>query len=191
MSKSDSDLFYLNYGKAMSAWADLEMALCDWFRRAIEPDNHKGTNAEGIFYSARSFNGRADMLKAAADSTNISPDQRTFIRKSIKRASDYNTFRAKLAHRVTVETSGYGNPKDGMYLREGNDTSGRAEHMPSIDLNDLINATTHFDALQWVILIADIPGGISLEEGLQLIDRLPKSPNLPADNRLIKEIYAE
>lgn len=186
----NDEAFYLQYGKAMAAWADVESALSDWFRRAIQPHGGENVNAEGIFYSARSFQGRADMLKAATHSNHLSKDQRTFVRKSVKIASDYNTFRAKLAHRMAIKSSGYGPGKDGMFLREGDDWRGLAEHHPSIDTVQLKNATDHFGALHWLIVITDIPGGKTLGEGLQLIARLPKEPHLPADIHLLEDIHS-
>lgn len=180
--------FYLEYGKAMAAWADLEHALSGWFRLALCPDNSKNdVNAEGIFYSARSFNGRIDMLKASLNTRNLSAEQRQFVRKAIKRASDYNKLRSKLAHRTTVHATGYGPERDGIFLREGDDWRGDKEHLPSISTEHLQNATIHFDALKWIILTVDL--GISPGKGRQLIDRLPKEAHLPADNRLIEEIY--
>lgn len=195
MSESESDpakdRFYMQYGKAMAAWADLEEALCYWFRQSIEPKGKGNVNAEGIFYSARSFNGRADMLKAASQSRLLTAEQRAFVRKAIKKASDYNKFRAKLAHRMTIQKRGFGPEEDGFALYEGDDTSGRNKENPPITETHLLHATTNFDALSWVIGSVSVPGGIEPEEGLRLIDQFPKEPHLREDNHLIEEVYAE
>lgn len=189
-SRRDVEQFYTQYGKVMAAWADVESALADWFHRSIQPDHGKDVNAESIFYSARSFQGRSDMLKPAIESQLINDEQRLFVRKAIKRASDYNTFRSKLAHRVTVERQSHGDGKDGTFLQEGDDPFGRNEHLPAISTTHLEAATLHFDALKWIILITDVPRGITPEEGRRLIDRLPKEPHSPADNSLLEELYA-
>lgn len=181
-----AERYYMQYGKAMAAWADVEMALSDWFRRAIQPLQAQDVNADGIFYSARSFAGRADMLKAATDSRLLSGDERQFIRKALKRASVYNTFRAKLAHRVTVEKRGFGPTEDGLFLHEGGDSFGKA----AIDVAHLESATLNFDALKWIILTTSVPGGIEPEEGRRLVSLLPKEPHLGADNHLLEELYA-
>ena len=185
------DSFYMHYGKAMAAWADLESALCGWFRRILEPKGTNRVNAEGIFYSARSFNGRADMLKAATSARVLTADQRSLVRKAIKRATDYNKFRAKLAHRLTVEKRGYGPDEDGFALYEGDDTFGRNPDNPPIRPEHLSNATINFDALSWLISCTSIPGGYKPKESLQLIDRFPKEPHLHVDSHLIEAIYAE
>ncbi len=185
------DKFYTQYGKAMAAWADLEGVLCDWFRRILEPKGNGQVNAEAIFYSARSFNGRADMLKAATGARSLTDDQRTFIRKAIKRVSDYNQFRAKLAHRVTIQRSGFGPEEDGFALYEGDDTSGRNTENPPIREEHLLNATRNFDALSWIIGAVSVPGGIEPQEALQLIGRFPREPHLHVDSHLIEEVYAD
>lgn len=181
--------FYTRFGKALAAWADVENSLADWFRRAIEPEQGAHVNADGIFYSARSFNGRADMLKAAASSSHLSAEERKFIRKALKKATDYNTFRAKLAHRVAVEKKGFGPDEDGMFLHEGDDPFGRNEHLPAIDTKHLANATLNFDALKWIVSITGIPGGIEPEEGLRLVGLLPTEPHLAVDSHLLEELY--
>ena len=187
---STGDSFYLQYGKAMAAWADLERALSDWFRRAIEPDGSKDVSAQEIYYSARSFNGRADMLKAASNSSLLTIEERKFVRAALKKATDYNSFRSKLAHRVTVEWTGYGAGKDGLFLHEGDDPFGLREFLPTISFEHIHNATRNFDGLRWVILVTAVPGGKSLQEGLRLVGQFPKEPHLGADSHLLEAVYA-
>lgn len=175
----------------MAAWADLEHSLSDWFDRAIQTEGGKDVNSEGIFYSARSFLGRADMLKAASHSNLLSSDERKFIRAALKCARDYNTFRSKLAHRMTVRKQGFGPDEDGTYLHEGNDPFGRNENLPAISAEHLSNATQHIDALRWVISITAVSGGIEPQEGLRLIRLLPKDPHLAVDARLLAEIFED
>jgi hypothetical protein len=189
MAKPNSDDFYLNYGKAMSAWADIELGLCGLFVQAIDPLNKLRVNAEGIFYSARSFSGRADMLKAASKSQLLTKNQRCLTRAALKRAQDYNTFRSKLAHRVTVQSYGILNPAIETHLHEGDDIAGQDAHMPSIGIDDLKHAATHFDALSFVILTGDSDEVRPPEESLQLVLQLPKEPHLRPDDRLIEKIY--
>lgn len=189
MAKPNSDEFYSNYGRAMSAWADIEAGLCALFVQAIDPLNETQVNAEGIFYSARSFNGRADMLKAASKSKLLSQAQRQMTRAACKLAVDYNKFRSKLAHRVTVQTHWIISDKIETHLREGSDTYGKEGELPSITIEHLKNATVHFDALSFVILTGDSDEVRPFEESLQLIHQLPKEPHLHPDDHLIAKIY--
>lgn len=63
--KAVQDRFYRRYGRALSSWADIEAILAMWFTYACDPDWKIASQMEEVFYSARSFNGSADMLKAA------------------------------------------------------------------------------------------------------------------------------
>lgn len=190
MPKSDRDEFYAQYGKALAAWADLEGALCRCFTRIIEPGGDGEVNGDGIFYSARSFNGRAEMLKAATASRNLTEGRRNFVRKAIKKAGEYNKFRAKLAHRITIEKYGFGPDEDGFALYEGSDTLGRNKESPPIQVGHLLSATTNFDALSWLIDVAFFDSDACYDEFINLIDRFPKDPHLGVDDTLIDQIYS-
>src|ERR1044071_2674828 len=93
--------FYYEYGRALAYWASLEAALCDWFHftTKMPPDM-----AAKVFYSARNFNGRSEMLEAAIAVSELTEDQEAFIKAATARALAYNSFRNRIAHGLTVRT---------------------------------------------------------------------------------------
>jgi hypothetical protein len=87
--------FLRRYGAAMAAWATVERELGTLFAfvTAIKP-----AMAMQVFYSARSFNGRADMFRAGLIASDRSEAVKAISRAVLRRAKSYNEFRAKLAH---------------------------------------------------------------------------------------------
>jgi hypothetical protein len=88
--------FHHRYGVAMAMWAQIERGLFYWFHRA---SGTKVGIARAVFYSSRSFNGRAEMVQSIIPvSERISDEERDFLKAAIKRAWGYNSFRNRLAH---------------------------------------------------------------------------------------------
>jgi hypothetical protein len=90
------DNAYLAYGKALAAWASVERACYAWFEHLTLLGEQQ---ARGIFYSARSFDGRMGMLKAALEHSGIMEAEITdFAKEAFKKASTFSKFRNTLAH---------------------------------------------------------------------------------------------
>lgn len=88
--------FHHAYGVAMSQWSGVERGLYLWF---VHVTQMKEKVARAVFYSARSFNARAEMLQAALEQADhLAPERREFISKALKRAWDYSSFRNRMAH---------------------------------------------------------------------------------------------
>src|SRR4051794_2213433 len=92
--------FYRRYGRALSYWASVEQILSAWFASAINPEEEAQHQAREIFYSARSFNGSADMLKAAFYAEPRDEELSEFFKVAINRTMGYYAFRNRLAHYI-------------------------------------------------------------------------------------------
>lgn len=93
-------VFHHQYGLTLAQWATIEQRLFHWFHYATDVPEEM---ARGIFYSAKNFNGRADMLEAAIrTSSKLSELERRVAEKAIRRCRSYSTFRNKITHGETV-----------------------------------------------------------------------------------------
>lgn len=95
LDEANSEFLYC-YGQAMSAWASLEQALYRWFERS---SRMKKDLAANIFYGARGFAARAEMMEAVIEHGSLlSATEITFLRAAVKKARQYVGFRNLLAH---------------------------------------------------------------------------------------------
>lgn len=162
--------FYRRYGRAMGSWAALENILSHWFIWAIKPQEEGNPQISGIFYSARSFNGSADMLKAAFYAKPRDKELSDFFQAAINRTMGYYAFRNKLAHHIPT----YDEQRGALVLC---DPSALDDRQHSITERDFVIATRNFHFL-WRIWLSTIP---TLEPptllepklGLLCIDSLP------------------
>ena len=91
--------FYCIYGETMTAWTSLETALFHWFMYSTKMDE---AIARAVFYSARNFTGRRDMLIAALPYAPLSELEMEFIKAALKRVRRYAEFRNKAIHREPI-----------------------------------------------------------------------------------------
>src|SRR5689334_19932909 len=76
--------FFPAFGMALAEWAGVERALCYWF---LGITGMKQGMGRALFYSPRSFNARADLLKAAIEhASRQNEDELEFIRVALKKA---------------------------------------------------------------------------------------------------------
>jgi hypothetical protein len=101
MSASESNVdhawtkFYVQYGRAMLAWALIESELATLFSLLTRiPPNM----AVQIFYSPRSSKGRTEIFKSALTVCKTTDEIRTFTRSLIKKADHYSDCRNMFAH---------------------------------------------------------------------------------------------
>ena len=98
MAAAEKD-FQTAYGRFMQGWARLEQAMFYLFKwLSLMPE----TRARSIFYSAKNFQGRADMLKAALDNAEVEASYVEFVKQAIKKASQFNSFRNTVTHGEAV-----------------------------------------------------------------------------------------
>jgi hypothetical protein len=87
---------HINYGIAMERWSALEQAMYLWFEHLT---GLKREVASAIFYCARGFFSRAEMLESLIEVVCDAEKIETQIMKEgIKKARNYSGFRNKLAH---------------------------------------------------------------------------------------------
>lgn len=87
------DEFHKAFGGALVAWSAVEDGLCEWFKRCTALDERV---ARAVFYSARSFAGRRDMLIGALPLSNLDEKTSEGIRQCAKRARAYSEFRNRI-----------------------------------------------------------------------------------------------
>jgi hypothetical protein len=137
--------FYLAYGEAMAHWAELEHYLGNLFiiLTGLAPDLGRS-----IFYSARSFLGRADMVTACIPFAKTLPQGMAFLDGVVKRARQYVPARNALAHDRHEIWSDWG---------EGGDTV-RRQIKPlsgdAIAIGDLANAAFNFHYLAEILKVS-------------------------------------
>jgi len=87
--------FYRAYGRAMASWSELERGLGTILVRVtgLSPKM-----AGAIFYSARSFQGRAEMVQACIPFAKTTPAGKAFLTGLVNRAGGYAKTRNALAH---------------------------------------------------------------------------------------------
>ncbi|CAN7702031.1 hypothetical protein [Mesorhizobium sp. LjNodule214] len=90
---------YPLYGQAMLNWSNIEDCLCEWFHYI---SGMKPPQARAVFFSARGFAARADMLSALLDVPNGKPWVSEFVRDSLNKSIAYSQVRNRVAHRVPV-----------------------------------------------------------------------------------------
>jgi hypothetical protein len=140
--------FLRRYGGAMAAWATIERELSTLFALVTKMNPALATQ---LFYSSRSFNGRADMFKAALFACEASEAVKTLSRAILKKAVTYNTTRASLAH--DLPNYDY---KGGIVLVQGraqfqSDEMKEFYSETNITMDDLSIISSHFDRLATLI----------------------------------------
>lgn len=140
--------FHHAFGCAMSEWAGVERSLFYWFTYITRM---KSEMARAVFYSARSFNARADMLAAAiAEAKRQTEVELEFIRTALKRARGYGGFRNNLAHGEPIMN--IMGPKEAPRAIHYSITQGKKPNLGSdITIADLLTAAKNFHSLKLII----------------------------------------
>jgi hypothetical protein len=170
--------FHLSYAPAMQQWSLLERSLCDWFQHASAMQY---TMANAIFYSARGFTARIEMLEAAIEhSTALTLFQTEFLKEAAKKARQFTGFRNKVTHGQPVPHYVAGNPPQVFYtIAQRGDVSEPAE---LLSVEDLRLGTARIYQLHICIremhpwLRARNPNLPSPEECLARVRALPTEP---------------
>jgi hypothetical protein len=94
MREEDKEFYYV-YGRAMSNWADIEVALGNLFLAITGMPAELG---RPVFFSARSFLGRAEMLASAIPTAKTVPAGKRFLSEAVTLARTWQSIRNILAH---------------------------------------------------------------------------------------------
>lgn len=170
--------FNVVYGAALAEWSSLESHLFYWFQ-LLTGMNEK--TARAVFFSARSFNARADMLEAALDAESPGGPLQLFLEAALKKARGYSGFRNSATHGEPLIDRQRGSPTAKQFVI----IQGRKVHYEAaetmITMLDLTTATINFRQL-WEYLFAMHPAegprtSSSLERYRQLVLELPNRPH--------------
>jgi|GEM_PF-1662879 len=148
LGREAQNRFEAPYTYAMLGWANIENALCFWFQYLSGLSEIK---ARAIFYSARSFQGRIDMINALLEISKIDAELAAYLKKVITKSRTYSSARNKIAHRIsTLNTS---DPDSyALELIEGGLHPGIGG--PPINEADLLTIAQNFSALNQAITSA-------------------------------------
>jgi hypothetical protein len=169
-----SNQFFDAFGRLMAEWAAIERALFLWFQGATQMSEPA---ARAVFYSARSFNARAEMLEAALPTAQkLKTEEAEFIKAALKRAWGYSGFRNSIVH---------GEPSPAIrgdaiqYFMIQGKHAGDAKVGRSISIEDMDTARENFAELLtclYEVIPAFRPERATPKEYLQRILALPSQP---------------
>lgn len=164
--------FYQLYGHTLAEWSRIERGLFLWFLRATKMNEPVG---RAVFYSGKSFNSRADMLKEAIDTSNgLCEDERAFAKAIIRLAWKYSSFRNQITHGEAVLCIDENNNQSiNFMIRQGKTSIG----LPHITEEELFNALVNFSLLK-ELTFSVIP---ALREGLTFQQLLVRVQSLPTE----------
>jgi hypothetical protein len=139
------DEFNKAFGKAMTAWAGVEDGLFEWFKTCSGMYERL---ARAVFYSARSFGGRRDMLIATIPLSELDEKTKEGIRQCIKRARSYAEFRNRITHgHVIYNAALSGRASREFVFTEGHALAGPFDIETDVTIEDLKIAAENFEAL--------------------------------------------
>lgn len=138
------------FGRALMAWSHVEEGLYEWFKACSGIQNEH--LARAIYYSARSFAGRRDMLVAAIPFSPFDEKARHALRLCLKRARAYSEFRNRFTHGHPIYLQGKHHERfeDEYVFAQGRTFYSEANDY--ISLIDLMACTANFGALADLLL---------------------------------------
>ena len=166
-------------GQAVSAWALIEMYLCQHFQTItqVHPDMSRR-----IFYSATSFQGRSAMIDACLKGNHISPAYTSFMVAAVKVARDYSRFRNSFIH---AEIAGVWVPSSkhfGSFILRQGKSEEFEDKDTTITSQHLITATSNFGRLSTYLLYTlhalSAHDRAPLPKCQKLVEELPRPPHL-------------
>lgn len=150
------DEFHLAYGRALSEWAAIEQRLFFWFQHLTNMPNGVG---RAVFYSAKNFNGRMDMLDAVSEKLPLDENTAAFLKSVSKKARQFASSRNALAHGETMFDARGQSPN---YLRtilvDGKHNDGTAAAVVTAETLDIIRG--NFRELSRLVM-----DGLALAQG--------------------------
>ena len=169
--------FHHSYGITLANWSGIERGLFYWFYRTTGMSE---AMARAVFYSARSFNGRAEMLEAAvANNPTLLGDELAFIKAAIKKAGKFSSFRNRIAHgepiinviKLRDHKGGHASRTIDCSIVQGK--SHGPDPATDVSFNNLMNAAENFHQLQ-CLLTAALNRDKPHREHLEKLRKLPR-----------------
>lgn len=111
--KALTDEFYATFGEAVAAWARVEMLFLQYF---ILTTNLQEEMARRIYYSSKTFTGRADMIAATLHNCHLSKPYINFVKTAVKTARQYYGFRNSFIHGEPLADMTEGRKYSGKYI---------------------------------------------------------------------------
>jgi hypothetical protein len=164
--------FYLAYGRAMAGWSSVERSLGGVFARITHLSDPVAT---AVYYSAKSLQGRVEMVRAVIPFARTVPPGREFLTRSCSLISSWSATRNRLAHDPHVlhvdQTDDIARPKVTRKI-----SSMKAAE--PVELEHLERAQLNFNFLAMVIAISLAQRRLlrDPELSLALLDLLPADP---------------
>jgi hypothetical protein len=176
--------FLHRYGYAMACWARVEQSMYHWFALLTGMSDEM---SRSIFYSARGFIARAEMLEAAIGTDKKrTPAQISFIKAAVKKARAYSIFRNTVAHgEPRLNALADGSLEEGAEVISAEYTLEQGKSLmsaePPVTIQDLGVAGDNFTKLSRYMVSA-LPATSALhakppEECLALVLALPNQPH--------------
>ncbi|SDB31385.1 hypothetical protein [Bauldia litoralis] len=171
-------LFVEAFGRAMLNWSHVEQRLF-WYFEHITEMKHEMSRA--VYYSARNFTARAEMLAAAMSANQaLDSDLSVFLQKALKKARQYQAFRNSLAHGETIMFANTGiRAENRLTLVEGK----RALHLSidsGIKVSQLRTAAKNFSrlaSLLTVVYLNQMTKGAHGKSPAQCLKQVLRLPN--------------
>jgi hypothetical protein len=166
--------FLFSYGRAMAEWSSIERGLYYWFQGITRM---KDGVARAIFYGAKGFGARADMLESVIPfAEQQTKEEIEFIKEAIKKSWQFVSFRNAIAHGEPIPTI----TDDGIHVMMGKAKD--IADKDTITIKDMEIAAKNFSRLATAIIIA-VPRfreGKTLAECLSQVLALPNQAHLEA-----------
>ena len=167
------DAFYIQYGKALASWAQVEDQLCVGFCLMLNQPPFGGF-ARALFFSGRSFASRADLMSAAIAHGNVEEVAKPVWKALLKKARQFSAARNAIAHGVPVSLHIDLAPYEGIKIKEGVGTWDEG----GINVSQLAEAEGNFDKLNSMIHAAAFRQ-TPFEECLSQVESLPNAAFSP------------
>lgn len=168
----------------MMVWGQVESALCRIFGSITGMNS---TLSRRVFYSARSFTGRTDMLKEAINCPTIqfSKDDEHLLKEAIKIARQYSSVRNVIAHDIIAYFGFDGHEFSRQWVLVDGKYDRYLGGENVVTLEQLDNF--HFNVSQYFLILTSFLGRTATnyeEVGEQCLSLLRKLPKKPLESKL-------
>jgi hypothetical protein len=171
--------FLFRLGVAMAEWANVERGFYYWFAAFTKLNDPM---ARSIFYGAKGFGARADMVESTIPfAQGFSDVEIKLVELAVKKARNYSGFRNSLAHGEPIPIV---SANGGLMVMKMGDAK-RPSFKNEITVDEISLAAVNFATLATALIRASQPlimtPGESTKQFLSLIQQLPNQANSKSD----------